>query len=525
MAGVAIVTGANRGIGFHIAKQLVESKRYAEVVIGCRDPVAGEQAANDIATATGAMKPVILQLDLNDDSSVETFASTIAERYPRSVRCHVNNAGFAFKSADPTPFEGQTAPTLRPNFYMTVKLSELMIPLLEAAEPAGCGRLVNVASMAGKLSQLQPHLAAQFSDPAVTLDALRGLVDKFQTCVHNGTHKAEGYCDTDMTSHKGPRPPGEGAKNAVILTELADDGATGQFFQNLTESMCDLVHDVAYDYYGQRVATVSSDRTLKIWDLAQDGSQAWQQTGEITPSDEVKDHQGSIWRVDWAHPQFGQVLATCADGSTAKFVRVHDLPDSRESVTGVKFSPKHHGLKLATCAKDGTVRIYEALDVMNLANWSLLENFKAKGKSECTSISWNPSKDKGHGLMLAVGTKPVGEVVQSSVGIWELQDTRRWSLVTEKFSEITEAVHDVAFAPNFGRSYHLLAVAAESKVYILKMTAATVAEGGDPEPVTSGVWRVAWNVTGTVLASAGHGPKVRLWKTDYKGDWKGHWLS
>jgi len=272
MAGVAIVTGANRGIGFHIAKQLVESKRYAEVVIGCRDPVAGEQAANDIATATGAMKPVVLQLDLNDDSSVETFASTIAERYPRSVRCHVNNAGFAFKSADPTPFEGQTAPTLRPNFYMTVKLSELMIPLLEAAEPAGCGRLVNVASMAGKLSQLQPHLAAQFSDPAVTLDALRGLVDKFQTCVHNGTHKAEGfsnsnygmsklaliaatkvmarehptiranaccpgYCDTDMTSHKGPRPPGEGAKNAVILTELADDGATGQFFQNLTESM------------------------------------------------------------------------------------------------------------------------------------------------------------------------------------------------------------------------------------------------------------------------------------------------
>jgi len=319
------------------------------------------------------------------------------------------------------------------------------------------------------------------------------------------------------------------------------------------------VHDVAYDYYGQRVATVSSDRTLKIWDLAQDGSNEWHQKQTLAPSDEVKDHQGSIWRVDWAHPQFGQVLATCstdtyvkiyketdgkedgADGSTAKFVRVHDLPDSREPVTDVKFSPKHHGLKLATCAKDGTVRIYEALDVMNLANWSLLENFKAKGKSECTSISWNPSKDKGHGLMLAVGTKPIGEgVAQSSVGIWELQDTRRWSLVTEKFSEIKEAVHDVAFAPNFGRSYHLLAVAAQSKVYILKMTAATPSDGSaggggpakkynieilfeDPEPVT--VWRVAWNVTGTVLASAGHGPRVRLWKTDYKGDWKGHWLS
>jgi WD40 repeat protein len=111
----------------------------------------------------------------------------------------------------------------------------------------------------------------------------------------------------------------------------------------------------------------------------------------MTPTSSIPNaHAGSIWRVDWAHPQFGQVIATCsadtyvkiyketdgkedgADGSAAKFVRVHDLPDSRQPVTDVKFSPKHHGLKLATCAKDGMVRIYEALDVMNLANWSLL---------------------------------------------------------------------------------------------------------------------------------------------------------
>ena len=65
------------------------------------------------AAAAGTEKPLVLQLDLNDEASVETFASTIAAQYPTSVRCHVNNAGFAFKNADPTPFEEQTAPTLR----------------------------------------------------------------------------------------------------------------------------------------------------------------------------------------------------------------------------------------------------------------------------------------------------------------------------------------------------------------------------------------------------------------------------
>ena len=208
--------------------------------MGCRDPAAGEKAASEIAVATGAEKPIVMHLDLNDELSLETFASTIAAQYPSSVRCHVNNAGFAFKSADPTPFTGQTEPTLRPNFYQTVKLSQLMVPLLEAAEPAGCGRLVNVASMAGRLNQLQPAMQAQFTDPELTLDTLKGLVDHFKSSVQNGTHAAEGfsnsnygmsklaliaatkvlarehplirinaccpgYCDTDMTSHKGPR--------------------------------------------------------------------------------------------------------------------------------------------------------------------------------------------------------------------------------------------------------------------------------------------------------------------------------
>ena len=65
-----------------------------------------------------------------------------------------------------------------------------MIPLLEAAEPKGCGRLVNVASMAGRLNQLKPPLAAKFADPALTLDGLNGLVGSFEAAVQAGTRSA-----------------------------------------------------------------------------------------------------------------------------------------------------------------------------------------------------------------------------------------------------------------------------------------------------------------------------------------------
>lgn len=145
----------------------------------------------------------------------------------------------------------------------------------------------------------------------------------------------------------------------------------------------DLIHDVSYDYYGKRMATCSSDQSVKVWDLGEDGQ--WQCTASW------KTHSGSVWRVTWAHPEFGQVLATCSFDRTAciweeqvresaesvrklqtHWVKRATLVDSRTSVNDIKFAPKHLGLQLATCSTDGQLRIYEAPDVMNLSQWSLL---------------------------------------------------------------------------------------------------------------------------------------------------------
>ena len=62
----------------------------------------------------------------------------------------------------------------------------------------------------------------------------------------------------------------------------------------------DLIHDVAYDFYGKRMATCSSDQKVKVWDQ--------QDSGEWVCSASWKSHYGSVWKVNWAHPEFGQVM-------------------------------------------------------------------------------------------------------------------------------------------------------------------------------------------------------------------------
>lgn len=76
--------------------------------------------------------------------------------------------------------------------------------------------------------------------------------------------------------------------------------------------------------------------------------------------------------------------------SQSQWVKKISLVDSRTPVTDVKFAPKHLGLQLATCSADGVVRIYEAIDVMNLSQWSLHHEIPCK--HPCSCISWNLSR-------------------------------------------------------------------------------------------------------------------------------------
>lgn len=271
---VAAVTGSNKGVGFFIALHLATSGLFGTVILACRDPTRGQRAVDDIqARGEGKIAPgteiKYLPLTVGDSQSHERFRRAMDETYGK-LDVLVNNAGFAFKGADPTPFAQQCKPTIDTNFRGTVDLTETLLPLLRKGNDA---RIVNVASMSGHLSQLKSKdLRTKFTSPTLTMTELRGLVDEFEADVLAGTHAKRGwsnsnyglsklaliaatkvmargeaangikvncccpgYCDTDMTSHKGPRPPSEGALNAVLPATMVDC-PTGAFFSNMKVS-------------------------------------------------------------------------------------------------------------------------------------------------------------------------------------------------------------------------------------------------------------------------------------------------
>ncbi|CAG8666159.1 15106_t:CDS:2, partial [Acaulospora morrowiae] len=148
----------------------------------------------------------------------------------------------------------------------------------------------------------------------------------------------------------------------------------------------DLIHDVAYDFYGKRLATCSSDQKVKVWEYNQDNK--WELV------DSWKAHDSSVLKVSWAHPEFGQVLATCsfdrtihiweeqeheARNSGKRWINKATLRDSTSSVQDIEFAPNFWGLKLASCTADGTLRIYEALEVNNLTQWNGTEEISITG--------------------------------------------------------------------------------------------------------------------------------------------------
>lgn len=264
---VAICTGANKGIGFFIALQLGLSGLFDHIVLACRDSGrAAEAVATIQAQLPESVKVESAPLAIGDCASHASFAQKMQESFGR-VDCLVNNAGFAYKNADPTPFKGQSKKTLDINYRGTVDFTLRMLPLLRRGTDP---RLVNVASMAGRLSQVSPELQARFSSPSLTLPELNDLVDDFEASVQDGTHAAKGYsstnygmsklaliaatkvlaretpdvaincccpgwCRTSMTSQKGTRDPADGARNAVIPATM-ENPPTGAFFSDYKQA-------------------------------------------------------------------------------------------------------------------------------------------------------------------------------------------------------------------------------------------------------------------------------------------------
>ena len=235
MNSVALVTGANKGIGFEIARGLGELG--FTVVVGARDAAQGEQAVATLQAA--GIQAELLRLDTTDDESIAAAADFLEQRFGR-LDVLVNNAGVKFEFHPAPPSQASmdiVRQTYATNVFGTMSVTLAMLPLLRRAEAA---RIVNMSSGLASMG-LATRPGSKHADKCMlsyntSKAAVNSVTIQFANELRSTPIKVNaadpGYTKTDMTHNDGSRTAEEGARIAIELATLPADGPTGGFFDD-----------------------------------------------------------------------------------------------------------------------------------------------------------------------------------------------------------------------------------------------------------------------------------------------------
>ena len=228
---IALITGANKGIGYEVARQLASSGCL--VLLGARNRTLGEQAAAKLAAENLDVR--YISIDLDDSAAIAAAARSIDADFGR-LDILVNNAGIAVQGDGPPSTSSLEAieRDYRVNFIGTVAVTQAILPLLRKAPAA---RIVNVSSGLGSLMKTGDpafqFVAYKYLGYAASKAALNVLTVQLAYELRDTAIKVNsadpGYTATDLDEHRGTQTVAEGAIEIVRLALLLHDGPTGAF--------------------------------------------------------------------------------------------------------------------------------------------------------------------------------------------------------------------------------------------------------------------------------------------------------
>lgn len=253
---VALVTGANKGIGREIAKRLAEAN--IQTILACRTD--GKKTALEIEGSHD------IYLDLTDEASIEKCRDFVERKFGK-LDILVNNAAICFNDptlygkVEHTPFERQADISIKTNYFGTRKVTEAMMPLLQKSTSP---RIINIASSAGRLGILRSQEKLDmFTDPNLTVELLDSYMNAFVKAVEEGKHEEwagtcygmsklgiialsktlaqdltdfqinsvdPGYCATDQNSNQGTRSAEQGAVTPFLLATTEEKFSGSHWF-------------------------------------------------------------------------------------------------------------------------------------------------------------------------------------------------------------------------------------------------------------------------------------------------------
>jgi NAD(P)-dependent dehydrogenase (short-subunit alcohol dehydrogenase family) len=230
---IALITGANKGIGLEIARQLAHSG--VSVIIGARDPGRAEAAVKNLASQGLAAQSV--RIDLNDRASIQAAAETIRAEHSK-LDILVNNAGIVDAEDAPPSLASPDAARriMETNFIGTLAVTQAMLPLLRRSAAA---RIVNLSSSLGSLTlngdPTSPYYSARLIGYNASKAALNMLTVQLAEELRDTSivvnSVSPGYVKTDLTGHNGFMTAEEGAALPVKYALLGEDAVSGRFVE------------------------------------------------------------------------------------------------------------------------------------------------------------------------------------------------------------------------------------------------------------------------------------------------------
>ena len=232
---IALVSGANKGLGLETSRQLAE--REITVLMGARDISKGLQAADRLSTMGLSVEPI--HLDVTRADHIAQAKAYIDNHYGR-LDILINNAGMIhpeeplFANSSERVSLQALRDTFEVNFFGQVAITQALLPLIKAST---AGRIVNVSSILGSLTlHSNPSSEATEVKP-LAYDASKSALNQFtihlaaalrHTAVKvNAAHP--GWVQTSLGSQRAPMNVEMGAQTAVQLATIGPDGPTGKF--------------------------------------------------------------------------------------------------------------------------------------------------------------------------------------------------------------------------------------------------------------------------------------------------------
>ncbi|KAI8846613.1 WD40-repeat-containing domain protein [Chytridium lagenaria] len=293
----------------------------------------------------------------------------------------------------------------------------------------------------------------------------------------------------------------------VRLPNETQAAGTANTFDTLHQ---DMIHDAQLDYYGKKLATCSSDRTIRIFEVEPEGHKL---------ISVLEGHEGPVWQISWAHPKFGNVLASCSFDARVyiwrevdgQWVKAKEHLAHTSSVNSISWAPHEHGLILAAASSDGKISILTYKEDGTWDSTTIIAH-----SIGVNAVSWAPSAIPGSLVTMSGGANPASPKRFVSAGCDNLIKIWKWVEESGMWKEDaaleghTDWVRDVSWAPSVGLPASYIASASQAR---------GLRSPFKKEAFPDAVWRVSWSVSGNILAVSSGDNKVTLWKENLDGEY------